>query len=180
MSVGFAFRVDIRPYSGYSDPSLPIAAWIAQGGAVGNASGGALTMSFLFQRDEDAQISELFNLEQISFDTSTDVNRVGMLSTINMDTLAPNRPVSDQIWRIDTFGDGGPIGLSAGNLDRLLQHPLWLGAPNRVEGDSGLRVTWPNVDLLLYLVTLQGYMWGPRSVLANGGPQRPVGGLFGP
>ncbi len=179
MSKSVDFRVDIRPYSGYSDPGLPIASWIAQGGTAGDASGGILFMNFLFQRDEDPQISELFNLEQIAADTSTAVQRVGMLRTLNMDVLSASRPLTDMTWRVFTQAVGGSILFS--NFDFLNNNfnPLWLGAPNRVEGDSGLQFQWPNIDLLLYLCTLQGYMWGPRSVLAEGGPRRPVGNLFG-
>lgn len=177
MTVSATFRVDIRPYTGYSDPGLPVAAWIAQGGVAGDASGGLIFMNFNFQRDEDAQISELFSLDQMHADTSSSVSRIGLLETRNMDALSQNRPLTDQIWRFQTLG--GPTG-SGFSAIALIGDPLpfWLGAPNRVEGESGLRVTWLNIDLLLHLVTLQGYMWGPRSVLAEGGPRRPVGGLF--
>jgi len=178
MAVTANFRVDIRPYSGYSDPSLPIASWVAQGGIAGDASGGTIFMNFLFQRDEDAQISELFNLEQIAFDTSTEAVVDVQLDTRNMDTLAPNRPLTDQRWMFSTDGVAA-TGSSALRLDQSLLLPIWLGSPNRVEGESGLRFQTNNIDLLLLLATLQGYMWGPRSVLANGGPRRPVGGLFG-
>jgi len=176
MSVGFTFRVDIRPFSGSSDPRLPIASWVAQGGAVGNASGGALNMDFPFQRDGDAQISELFNLEQMAVDTSTAVARGFTLTALNLDSLSQNRPLTDVIWFFQTVSDG--LTLSALDMDQNIL-PLWLGTPNRFEGDSGLRLNTPNIDLLLYLVTLEGYMWGPRSVLADGGPQRPVSGMFG-
>jgi len=175
VSVGFDFRIDVRPYSGYSDPGLPVAAWIAEAGAVGDASGGIINMDFLFQRDGDAQISELFNLEQMAMDTSSATSRPFSLETVNMDSLAPNRPATDQVWRGSTFDISG-LSISAGPINNKLNLPLWLGSPNRNEGDSGLRFQWANVDLLLYFINVQGYMWGPRSVLAEGGPRRPVGG----
>ncbi len=177
MSVAVRFRVDVRPYSAYDDPSLPIASWISQGGVAGDASGGIIVMDIPFQRDEGAQISELFNLEQLSFDTSSATNREGILSTVGMDSLAPNRPASPQKWQF--FVESAvSLAISALDTDSLLL-PLWLGSPNRNEGDGGLRIEIVNIDLLLYAFTLQGYMWGPRSVLAQGGPRRPVGGLFG-
>jgi len=177
VSVGFDFRVDIRPYSGYEDPSLPIASWISQAGAAGNASGGSFNMGFFFQLDGDPLISELFSLEQISFDTSVETNRNLLLQTVNMDNLAPNRPGSTQFWKfqIDAVFSTGVSAIPLANT----MLPLWLGSPNRDEGDSGLRITTSNTDLVLYAATLQGYMWGPRSVLAQGGPRRPTGGLFG-
>ena len=180
MTVSNTFRVDVRPYSGYNDPSLPVASWIAQGGSVGDASGGVVIQNFFFKLDDDAQISELFNLEQIAADTSTSSGVNGTLEILQMDSLAPNRLVSNRVWAFGVTAVGSPQGVSAIFLDRITMLPLWLGAPNRAEGDAGIRIRYPNTDLLLYQTTLQGYMWGPRSVLAEGGPRRPVGGLFGP
>ena len=177
MAVPIDFRVDIRPYSAYDDPSLPIAAWISQGGVAGDASGGFVSMSFVFQRADDPQISELFNLEMLSFDTSQSASQNMMLETVAMDTLAPNRPASSQRWQMLTVATS--VGTSGLTLEKNNVLPLWLGSPSREEGQGVLRITTPNVDLLLYAATLQGYMWGPRSVLAPGGPRRPVGGLFG-
>jgi len=177
VSVLTDFRVDVRPYSGFDDPGLPVASWVAQGGVAGDASGGSVFMSFLFQRDDDAQISEMFNLEQISFDMSTITSREVALQTFNMDSLGGNRALSPQIWRFRTEGVAGP-SISALDFESNLL-PIWMGSPTRAEGDSGVRLTIVNVDLLLYAAVLQGYMWGPRSVLARGGPRRPPGGLFG-
>jgi len=177
MAVLVTFRVDVRPYTAYDDPSLPIAAWVAQGGVAGDASGGFVIMTFQFQSDDNPQISELFNLEMISMDTSASAAIQAMFETVAMDTLAPNRPGSSQRWHMNTVATS--VGTSALSMEESNILPLWLGSPSRVEGLGGLRITTPNVDLLLYAVTLQGYIWGPRSVLAQGGPRRPVGGLFG-
>ena len=178
MVVTATFRVDVRPYSGYDDPSFPIAAWIAQGGVAGDPSGGAVFMDFLFQRSDDNQVSELFSLEQFSADTTGNLDDAGVVETLNMDSLAPNRPASTQKWQFRTEGLGATLAVSVTSL-RSLGLPLWLGTPNRTEGNGGLRVLFTNVDLRLYAITLQGYMWGPRSVLAPGGPRRPVSGLLG-
>ena len=178
MAVTASFRVDVRPYSGFTDPSLPVASWIAQGGVAGDASGGVLDMRFIFQRDGDAQISELFNIEQFSADTSAANSRSLSLETLNMDQLSANRLGTAQVWRFTTSVVSGPQTSALFSGSDVL--PLWLGSPNRDEGDAGLRFQWQNIDLLLYFISIQGYMWGPRSVLAEGGPRRPVGGLFGP
>ena len=176
MSVGGDFRVDIRPYSGFTDPSLPIAAWIAQAGIAGDASGGLMIMDFDFQTDTEPLTSELFNLEQFSFDLSVATDREGTIETRNMDNLALNRPASPQKWKFRC--DQAATGIAA-LQDVANQLPWWFGSPNRDEGASGIRILMANIDLLLYAATLQGYVWGPRSVLAEGGPQRPLRGLFG-
>jgi len=176
VAVSGEFRIDVRPYAGYDDPSLPVAAWIGQAGIAGDVSGGNVIIDFLFQRANDAQISELFNLEQMTVDTTADASQEVLMQTVAMDTLAPNRPASDQLWSLNTDGLLGSV--SALLLDRGNGLPLWLGAPNRVEGNGVLRFTMANTNLRLYAITVQGYMWGPRSVMAPGGPRRPIGGLF--
>jgi len=179
VTVSGDFRVDVRPYSGYRDPGLPIASWIAQAGSVGDASGGVVIQDFFVQLDGAPHISELYNLEQISVDTSSGTVRDVVIETRQMDILAPNRRASPQKWKLVSSGVLGNTNITATQLLNSML-PLWLGSPNRDEGDAGLRLTWTNIDLLLYAATLQGYIWGPRSVLAEGGPRRPVGGLFGP
>lgn len=182
MGVLTVFRVDNRPYSGYNDPSLPISGWIAQGGAVGDASGGNLIMDFNFMGGETApRTSELYNLEQISIDTASAVTETLIMETRNMDNLSPARAASPQKWSwivtvalsISTLSQGG---VPKGAL------PIWLGAPNQdaPSNEAGFRFTWANTDLRLYAITLQGWRWGPRSILAPGGPQRPPFGYFGP
>jgi len=181
MSVTINFRVDVRPYTGYEDPSLPIAAYFAQGGVAGSASGGGVFMTFRFQGAEvlPDQISEIYNLEQLSADTSTTVPRNLEVASLNMDALSFARPGSPQKWQLRT--ETSQDNASALPLETATGLPIWLGSPNQdaVSGDAGVRITWQdNIDLLLYAVSIQGYIWGPRAVLAPGGPRRPIGGLF--
>jgi len=177
MAIAQTFRIDIRPYFGYDSPTLPIAAWIGQAGIVGDASGGNIIFDFVFQDTDGPQISELFNFEQLSMDISSSAqNRDISIETVNMDSLSRNRPASEQRWQT-------LVSAVSGTANTELQPgwilPLWLGAPSRFEGLSSLRFVTVNVDLLFYAITVQGYMWGPRSMLAPGGPQRPVGAMFG-
>jgi len=180
MSVSIFFRVDTRPYSAYRDPSLPIAAYIAQGGVAGNASGGEVLMAFRFQGAEtDARVSQMYNLEQLSIDTTDGTGRAVRIDTINMDALAPARQASPQMWQTTLVAFPGSLG--SGLVLPATQLPIWLGAPavDPASGDGAIRFTFANVDLILYAITIQGYIWSPRSVLAEGGPQRPVRSLFG-
>ena len=175
MSVVGSFRIDIRPYSAYDDPSLPVASWIAQAGIAGDASGGTVLVDFLFQ--EEAQpISELFNLEQIAVDTDANATDEYLIQTRGMDSLAPDRPASPQKWQAQT--NSLLATESATSLHEEIGLPLWLGSPNNRDSTGALRFVFVNTDLRLFAVTVQGYMWGPRSILAQGGPRRPVGGLF--
>jgi len=177
MTVSGDFRIDVRPYSGYVEPSLPIAAYIGQGSLIGDASGGTINFSFVYQRNDDAQISEMFNLEQLAMDSSLNDFLPVTMRLVAMDSLSQNRPAFGQIWSLELDAISGSTDTALSS--RRPQLPLWFGSPNRDEGDGLVRFTTVNTDLALYAVTIQGYMWGPRSVLAPGGPQRPVGSLFG-
>jgi len=178
MTVNLDFRIDVRPYSGYADPALPVAAYVGQASSVGDASGGQMNINFLFQEGDTGHISEMFNLEQLALDTTINAAALGTMRLSRMDSLSfPNRPMFGQIWSLLLPASQGSAENALGIGSLVL--PLWFGSPNRNEGDALIRFILPNVDLELYAVTIQGYMWGPRSVLAPGGPQRPVGGLFG-
>lgn len=180
MTVSDNFRVELRRYSGYTDPALPIAAYIAQGGSVGDASGGSILQSFLFRLGTEPKIerSLMYNLEQLSADYDADVNANIFFRTLNMNNLAPTRVASPEKWSIALRGNNVSDGAS--ELQFMAGLPLWLGSPNSGGSDAGVRFEWENVDLRLVAATIQGYVWGPRSVLAEGGPQRPPNGLFGP
>jgi len=174
------FRVEIRPYTAYGDPSLPIALYIAEGGLVGDVSAGDVFMDFIFKFADEAHSGQLYNLEQLASDSDHTVSQEALMSTINMDRLAPTRDASAQRWRlqlVDVNGLLNPVNALGSVSGGLL--PLWLGAPSPTEGKSALRMQFPNEDGVAYFAQIQGYIWGPRSVLAPGGPQRPVSALFG-
>ncbi len=179
MTVFALFPYTIRPYTGYQDPGLPIGAYIAQGGAAGNASGGQLIIEFEFMPEQEELITELFNLESLEIDTDAGILETSIMETINLDTLSRNRPASKRKWQFTTTVHDSDSAL---RQDLALVRPIWLGSPNldARAGTGGLRFSFTNIDLRLYAVTIQGYIWGPRSVLAPGGPRRPPdGGLFG-
>jgi len=173
------FRVDIRPYSGYANPAFPIASYIAQGGSVGDATAGSVFQNLLFRVGEEpfaVQSAQMYNIEQLSIDAATTASPNCLMTTTNMDQLAPTRIASPQKWNLHTVSD--QVGESSLELQALSGLPIWLGRENSGGLDAGVRFEWDNIDLRLYAVTMQGYCWGPRSVLAEGGPQRPPFGLF--
>jgi len=177
VTVTVQVRYDVRPYAAYDDPGLPIASYIAQGGLAGDASGGNAIISVEFQGEGDERRSELFNIEQLSIDTSAGVDQPTLMSTVSMDALARNRPASPQKWQMTTTTFEGE---SAIRLADTIGLPIFLGGPNLDNPPPAafLRFQWDNINLRLYAITVQGFIWGPRSILAPGGPRRPIGGLF--
>lgn len=181
MTVLAQFRVDTRPYSGYDDPAFPIASWISQGLVIGDASAGSANIDLLFVFAEGlAAITEMYNLEQLHVDTQVPTTEQILMRTQSMDNLAPNRPAAEQSWLIPLTSTGANDTVMS--LVQASGLPLWLGSPTIVGGggnlDSGLRFEFQNVNLVVYEVSAQGYMWSTRSILAPGGPQRPPFGLF--
>jgi len=179
VSIFADFRAETRPYSGYADPSLPIGSYIGSAVVQGDATGGSVFFTMLVQIAETTRVTELYNLEQLAIEVSSAVSVSAFVRTINMDTLAPNNRFAQiQRWFLPITTDG--VGIAAMNLADAGGLPLWLGAPSSIGGDAGLRFQFVNVDGDNFLVTAQGYIWGPRSVIAPGGPQRPPFGYFGP
>jgi len=171
-------RVDTRPYAGYDDPSLPIASYIGQAAVAGNATGGIVVITFPFQIAEALRVTELFNLEQYACETNNGVSEQVVIRTVQMDSLVSNiRPLVEQRWVSNCIGAGN--GVSATVVQDLGGMPIWLGAPSSQGFDAGLSFQFTNVDLRIYVVTVMGWMWGPRSILAPGGPQRPPFGYLG-
>jgi len=176
MAVTTSFDVHPRPYSGYANPSLPIASYIAQGTEVGNGTGGSLFLQFLFQRAAARDVSELYNLEQFSIHVDEAADIGANLETLAMDHLFGQEPAILQ--RYSLLLDFAGVGL--GNASQVRDQgalPLWLGRP-QTGLDAGIRLEFVNTLLVNYSATIQGYIWGPRAVLAAGGPQRPPQGYF--
>lgn len=180
MTVIGVFRYDVRPYSAYADPGLPVASYIAQGGLAGDASGGTVIFDFEYMTEQDELITELFNVEAIEVDTDNAAQDTYLVETVNMDSLSRNRDASKRKWSGITNPSNGSN--SAIRMDIALGRPLWLGSPNLSAraGSANLRFSFINTNLRLFAVTIQGYIWSSRSILAEGGPRRPIGGgLFG-
>lgn len=173
---GFA-GTEYRPFDGFRDPALPIASYISQAGITGDASGGSVLLDNLFQIQETGRgTPNFFNLEQVSVDISSSVASGPIMRTLNMGRLAPTRAMSPLKWQLFVTPDG--VDDAALQLNFLAGLPLWLDAPTFLVGDAGLRFEFANQDLILFATTVQGYVWSPRSVRVDGGPQRPIGGMF--
>jgi len=176
MSVVANFRVDTRPYAGYSDPGFPIASYVASGSLTGDGTGGIVQITFIFQNNEADIVTERYNLEQLHVDAESAVNVACIMQAQGMDHRAfPFQVLIEQRWGMvlitDTVGDA-PVSL--GDLAGL---PLWLGMP-QPEVDAGVRFQFTNTDTIVFNASIQGFIWGPRSILVDGGPKRPPNGYF--
>jgi len=120
----------------------------------------------------------LYNLEQVGLIATNNVLAYGSVCTINMDEFG-NLTGSDNVrsftmlpTQLAAHGSAIDVKDAAALGGMFLGRQLLLGQRARVE------VGTPNINTSLMTLTAQGYMWSPRSVLAEGGPARPPMSLY--
>jgi len=165
-----------RPWRGYDDPGLPVGMWVSQGVVTGDASAGQMAITTVF-RPEGARVSgRFFNVEQVEAQISPSNSNGVFFFLADMDTVGDTVMVDRQWGGI--LASNSSVGIL--RHERLPPLPWFLGAPRRDTGSfsSQFQVGTPNVDLSTWLVTLQGYIWEPRSMMAQGGLRRPIDSLY--
>ncbi len=177
MTVSFLESIHIRPWRGYDDPGLPVGMYFAQGAVTGDASGGDMLILFGFKGEGEPVSGRFFNLEQINIFHSSNLTKQGHIVANNFETLGPVGLVNRQ-WRFSLIDNRNDV--SAMNEGLYLPLPLFLGSVAPVASlAADLEVGIDNVDVTSLVATIQGYIWEPRSVQAEGGLRRPVDSLYG-
>lgn len=177
MSVsGFATIVP-RMWRGFENPSYPVGAWIANFVVIGDVSGGVMQVIFPFKEDGQLVSGRFYNIEQMSTFVSTIAGAPfnGFIRVLGFETLGPFI-IGERNWRYDLVAASTVV--SAGQ--DFPPMPLFLGQSGRLEGTSSeMQIGTNNIPGTIFSVDVQGYIWEPRSVLAEGGLKRPVDVLYG-
>lgn len=173
MSIIVATAVRRREWGGEEDPRLPIGMWFNSLFLAGDATGGFAEVDFVFQfAAAPTRDGNLYNLEQLTIRTNTEVSDFGLLRTEGMGEVDLELAYSVR------FNAGPGTGFSGGTLTEL-RTPVFLGS-QIVQGDTAaFDVAISNVNLRQMRVVAEGYIWGSRSRSVLGGPRRPVGSLYG-
>lgn len=175
MSVSEIQQVSTRLYSGYLDPRYPMGTWFGNFAVTGNATGGTLTIHHQFMAfDQPAVASILYSLEQLSILSTASGTQQYRVRTFNMDRH-PAGALSNA-FRVQSRADQS--GGSSLDTSELLPVPLFLGAPAMQGTTASIALTTANVDVIVITMSVQGYFWGSRSILVDGGLQRPPFGLY--
>lgn len=170
-------HVQQRTWRGYDDPGLPVGMFITQGTVLGDASGGRQLVIFTFKGEAEPASGRFYNLEQVEIHYTQVGSIAFALVATNWDIIGPTGLVNRQ-W-------GGSLADNNNNVTAMttflqLPLPIFLGTAAPVSALSAqLEVGVPNILAQTLLVTLQGYIWEPRSVMAEGGLRRPVDSLYG-
>lgn len=182
MAVFSTVKVRRTRFQGFTDPRLPIGSWFAQQSALGDATGGANLLAFVFSASTSRDYN-LYNIERLtgSIDPLVGPSELAaaMLSAQNM---SQDIDVTDTFHSLGlSFSDNG-VGVTPRQSlrgDSLGFLPMWLGAKGIQSIESRAQVEIENVLGRAIAMRLEGYIWSTRSVMSDGGPQRPLGGRFG-
>jgi len=177
MATEFTLEVVRDRFRGYDDPRFPIGSWRVQGSAAGDGSGGANSVIIRFA-EAGVRDYNLYNIERIMGSLTTTVQN-GMLSVNNM---GEDPDFGDTLQSLNLFYTSNGASITPGeSLDaRSLGFlPLWLGAKRVQTIAANLRLETENTTGVTSGVRMDGFIWSPRSVGADGGPQRPPGGRYG-
>jgi len=168
--------VESRRYSGWVDPRYPIGYWQAALALTGDASGGSLGIDLVFQLATSPGLnSQLYSVERFGITIGDDSNRVVRLAAVNMS--GPSNEGFSHEYAIDTntFTNITGVAVRGGELTML---PWFLGSQRIAGTTASLSLGTQNKDAVVFKLEAEGYRWGARSVLVDGGPQRPPTGPY--
>lgn len=178
MSVVGVGTIAPRMWRGYDDPGLPAGAYIASGFVLGDGSGGVVEVTFPFKPAGQASSARFYNIEQLSaLYTITAQGVRGYIRSVGFEDIATiSSPEQQFAYAMPT---SLPAAIAAADIQQQL--PIFLGQSVRFfAGNSRVDIGTANAGIVTILtVTMQGYVWDTRSIMAPGGLRRPVEGLYG-
>ncbi len=177
MAVAVQIVVENRRYSGWIDPRYPIGYWQAALTATGDASGGILGIDLVFQTAQSLRLnSQMYSVERLSARAGDSVARVMGVTAVNMG--GPSNLGFSHEYSILTRAINGAAFTSI-SAEGLQMIPWFLGSQRIAATTASLSLITDNVDTIVFKFEAEGYRWSARSVLVDGGPQRPPTGPYG-
>jgi len=176
MGVSVVGPIFIRPYRGFDNPAFPVAHWVAGEFVIGDLSGGTSDFTIVFKPGGQPLSGRLFNIEELSISESANAGEFRSLQSIGMDRFNPL--LGPTTWDL-------AFVLQSGNFEAtqpaILANafPAFLGAAVSVASVAALQYTGTNSNGNIVRLRAMGYIWEARSILAEGGPQRPPTALYG-
>lgn len=166
----------MRRFQGYADPRFPIGQWSRQEVVTGTGDGGDITLNFVFHHPSAGINPNLYSLERFfAVDTSGSAGVLG-LRTINMDEPGAG---DTGLWAVALemlVTEGGYQAVRPSDISGLVG--TFLGRTSNQAATSSLTVEHDNVLGNILTVGVGGFVWDTRSVMADGGPCRPIPSLY--
>ena len=168
--------VESRRYSGWLDPRYPIGYWQAALSVTGDATGGALAIDLVFQGATEPRLnSQMYSVERFGIKSNDVADRDMIVAAVNMGGPANQGFQHTYTVRVDFVTDTGQSSLVPSGLNML---PWFLGSQRTPAVTASLSLIADNIDPVMITFEAEGYRWSARSVLVDGGPQRPPTGLY--
>lgn len=168
--------VESRRYSGWVDPRFPIGFWQAALSVTGDATGGLLAIDLVFQSAFPVFLnSQMYSVERLGVVILDGVSRSVNVEAVNMAGPANQPFLQRYSFNTDVTTGLGRTSIRANQLGIL---PWFLGSQREAGTTASLSLVTDNVDTIAYTFEAEGYRWSARSVLIDGGPQRPPTGLY--
>lgn len=175
MSIVAEQEVQVREFSGWTDPQFPSGYWSSAGVGIGDASGGLMTIQINFSRATDQRNSQFYSLEQLFCWIQASSTQQGELILANFDL---GRGASTNRIMNASFVSS-PTGNSSFRSDLMrLPNGLFLGRQADALTSTSLSLVLVNVTGIVTQLRVEGYIWDARSVAVPGGPQRPPTGVY--
>lgn len=176
MSVIGQIFVESRRYSGWMDPRYPIGYWQAALDVTGDVSGGLVGIDLVFQGAVPPALnSQIYSVERFGAFQNDGTSKVVTIQAVNMG--GPDNRGFLHIYTVAMTGrtGGGAAALAAESQNIL---PWFLGSQRIPGTTASLSLVSSNIDTVVTTFEAEGYRWSPRSVLIDGGPQRPPTGPY--
>jgi len=180
MSVTATAQIRRRPYPKVNerDFSLPDSIWYAQGGVVGDGSGGFAELLIILNAEGDTRSGRSWSLEESLPTGSTSGITLFRFNSLNMDNIGPglNNPIQKAMHQ-EMRTSGAFVAPGSQALVRDTQPRLFLGSQGASTVDARIQGQWPNVTGVTFGWYASGYEWGPGGLAR--GIRRPLDGMFG-
>lgn len=174
MTVANTNAVFYRRFNGYPSPALPEGWWWGRVRVTGDATGGTANMSLALAPIADALNSRMFSLEHMAVYSTEAADRGVRIQGTNL--VGPGDLTLGHVIGGVLRASGNANALAGRDYAML---PVFLGSAALQSQQAAISAVLGNVDTIVYDFEAEGYWWGPRSILASGGPQRPVGSVYG-
>jgi len=170
--------VESRRYSGWNDPRYPIGYWQAALVVTGNDTGGSLGIDLVFQPAVGPAFlnSQMYSVERFAATSGA----VGTPVIVRLRATNMGGPANigfTHEYAITLAPLTASLG-SAVQTSDLTFLPWFLGSQRSPGTTASLSLATSNLDTVPVRLEAEGYRWSPRSVLVDGGPQRPPTGLY--
>jgi len=167
-----------RMWRGYDDPGLPVGAYIGHNLVVGDVTGGTAFVEFNFKQINEPATGRFYSLEQCNIFTTTTSFVNGSMAVRFFDRTGPFQ-ISVRQYRFELKTDGISNAALRYNED-FPPMPLFLGQSTRLQNElSRVAFEIANINLVVFQVVIQGFIWEARSILAEGGLRRPLDTVYG-